>query len=117
VKDTLKHFAECGAGGLVELTCVTWADRRDFERIIGRPIAAGEKLAREGNLFAYGVCPGCGRLHPSGRRIVYSSKPSRHACNSLCMGATGPNCECRCGGKNHGAGFVLSGFLSFEGAA
>jgi hypothetical protein len=27
------------------------------------------------------------------------------------MGARGPSCECRCGGTNHGAGFVLSGLL------
>lgn len=45
---------------------------------------------------------------------IYSKKPALHACNSLCMGAHGPDCECRCGGKNHGAGFILSGLL-FEG--
>jgi hypothetical protein len=27
-----------------------------------------------------------------------------HPCNTLCMFATGPNCECKCGGRNHGAG-------------
>lgn len=110
-RDIPKHFTECLNGAIVELPSVGWADRRDFERIIGRPIAEGEKLAREGRLFAYGVCPDCGRLHPSGRRISYSKKPSMHVCNSLCMGATGPNCECGCGGKNHGAGFILSGLL------
>lgn len=26
------------------------------------------------------------------------------ACDGRCMGATGHNCECSCGGKNHGAG-------------
>jgi hypothetical protein len=109
--DTVKHFGECLGGAIVQLGRIAWADRRDFERIIGRPIAAGERLTREGGLFAYGVCSDCGRLHPSGRRINYSKKPSMHACNSLCMGARGPSCECRCGGKNHGAGFVLSGLL------
>jgi hypothetical protein len=24
------------------------------------------------------------------------------ACNARCMGATGPSCECACGGANHG---------------
>lgn len=28
----------------------------------------------------------------------------RHECGPRCMGATGPNCECSCGGANHGAG-------------
>jgi hypothetical protein len=115
MRDKVKHFAECLGGAIVELDRIAWADRRDFARIIGRPIGAGEKLSRTGGMFAYGVCPDCGRLHPSGRRIEYSSKPNLHACNSLCMGARGPNCECRCGGKNHGAGFVLSGLL-FGGA-
>lgn len=115
MRDVLKHFAECLGGSIVELTKLSWADTRDFERIIGRPVQSGEKLVREGRLFAYGVCPDCGRLHPSGRRIIYSKKPSLHACNSKCMGAIGPNCECRCGGKNHGAGFLMSGLL-FGGA-
>jgi hypothetical protein len=93
------------------LARIQWADTRDFERVIGRPLAPGEKLVREGRLFACGMCPNCARIHPSSRRISYSKTPSRHICNSKCMGAVGPNCECSCGGKNHGAGFVPSGFL------
>lgn len=27
-----------------------------------------------------------------------------HVCDARCMGATGPSCECSCGGKNHGSG-------------
>lgn len=114
-RDIIKHFGECLGGAIVELRSIAWAPRRDFERIIGRPIAAGEKLAREGGLFAYGTCPDCGRLHPSGRRVHYSKKPSMHVCNAKCMGAMGPDCECSCGGKNHGAGFIASGLL-FGGA-
>ena len=30
---------------------------------------------------------------------------SSHACDARCMNAIGPNCECACGGVNHGAGF------------
>jgi hypothetical protein len=30
-------------------------------------------------------------------------------CNARCTGARGPNCECQCGGKNHGAGNVMAG--------
>jgi hypothetical protein len=113
MKDVIKHFAEC-AGSIVELARIHWADTREFERIIGRPAAPGEKLTREGRLFAFGSCADCGRIHPSGRRILYSKQPRGHACNSLCMSATGPSCECRCGGKNHGAGFVPSGDLFAE---
>lgn len=28
-----------------------------------------------------------------------------HVCDARCMNAIGPNCECGCGGKNHGRGF------------
>jgi hypothetical protein len=87
------------------------------QMISGRPVAPGEKLMREGRLFAFGSCANCALIHPSGRRIHYSAKPSRHACNALCMSARGPNCECRCGGKNHGAGFIPSLSLFEDDAA
>lgn len=28
-------------------------------------------------------------------------------CNAKCLAAIGHDCECRCGGKNHGAGFSV----------
>jgi len=41
------------------------------------------------------------------RVVTMKANPSRHECDARCMGATGRtmNCECRCGGKNHGKGF------------
>ena len=36
------------------------------------------------------------------RVIFYSLKPSRHKCDARCMNARGHNCECSCGGANHG---------------
>jgi hypothetical protein len=40
------------------------------------------------------------------RSIRYKSNPSRHECDARCVNATGRvmNCECSCGGKNHGKG-------------
>ncbi len=40
------------------------------------------------------------------RMINYRSNPSRHDCDARCFNATGRtmNCECSCGGKNHGKG-------------
>lgn len=29
-------------------------------------------------------------------------------CNARCMSAIGHDCECRCGGKNHGAGYSIT---------
>ena len=40
------------------------------------------------------------------RSIRYSRNPSKHECDARCINATGRvmNCECSCGGKNHGKG-------------
>jgi hypothetical protein len=38
------------------------------------------------------------------RKIDYKAFPSRHECDGRCMFAKGGNCECACGGKNHGKG-------------
>lgn len=45
-------------------------------------------------------------LLPVERIINFKSNPSRHECDARCMNATGRtmNCECSCGGKNHGRG-------------
>lgn len=44
---------------------------------------------------------------PVTRVIQYKSNPSKHICDARCMNATGKTmqCECSCGGKNHGKGF------------
>lgn len=40
------------------------------------------------------------------RVVNYKSNPSLHECDARCMNASGRtmNCECSCGGKNHGKG-------------
>lgn len=40
------------------------------------------------------------------RVVVRKSMPSNHECDARCMNATGRTmqCECSCGGKNHGKG-------------
>ena len=39
-------------------------------------------------------------------RVYDSHKPNRprHECNAKCLASTGPACECKCKGANHGAG-------------
>ena len=43
------------------------------------------------------------------RMITFKSNPSRHDCDARCVNAKGRtmNCECACGGKNHGKGSTL----------
>ena len=38
------------------------------------------------------------------RVVAYKTRnPSKHECGAKCRNATGPNCECSCGGEHHGA--------------
>ncbi len=39
---------------------------------------------------------------PLTRVIYYKKNPSLHPCDHRCMNAKGHDCECSCGGKNHG---------------
>jgi hypothetical protein len=43
------------------------------------------------------------------RVVIRKSMPSNHECDARCMNATGRTmqCECSCGGKNHGKGNSL----------
>jgi hypothetical protein len=56
-----------------------------FSRMVGRPIDGPDAIL------------------PVTRKIFFKSNPSLHKCDARCMGATGHDCECSCGGKNHGA--------------
>jgi hypothetical protein len=43
------------------------------------------------------------------RVVVRKQMPSNHECDARCMNATGRTmqCECSCGGKNHGKGRIM----------
>ena len=43
-----------------------------------------------------------GKLMPITRIIYRKANPSNHKCGARCRSATGPNCECACGGRDHG---------------
>ncbi len=44
----------------------------------------------------------CGDHRVSLHRVVEGTKRSKHECGARCTSATGPNCDCRCRGQNHG---------------
>jgi len=51
------------------------------------------------------VCPSCNG--PASKKMVMDTHKAarpRHQCGPKCTSATGPNCDCQCGGRNHGAG-------------
>lgn len=47
----------------------------------------------------------CEAGHPMFPEQVYGTKNTEVKCGAKCRAATGPNCECSCGGANHGAGY------------
>jgi len=46
-------------------------------------------------------CRGCGAFRWAAP--VFGAYKLDRKCDARCMGATGHNCECQCGGENHGA--------------
>lgn len=48
-------------------------------------------------------CPQCGEKFIRGEFILARDTGTVKVCNSKCMGATGPACDCPCQGENHGA--------------
>lgn len=45
------------------------------------------------------------RIHryPLRTQIIKGQYSEKHVCDARCISAIGPNCECSCGGENHGA--------------
>ncbi len=63
------------------------------------------------NRFAYGLCGACnGRLEYMGHVHGPRLNQTQYACpcDARCTNAPGPNCSCRCGGKNHGSMLVVA---------
>lgn len=49
-------------------------------------------------------CGVCGTEHARGNMV--KGFTTEHVCDARCTNATGSNCECSCGGKNHGKAFM-----------
>lgn len=84
---------------------------RYFGECNGLPVRldnVGERKVGPDQYAFTGLCP-CGQYHPMVRKVIRTSMPSNHECDARCMNATGRvmNCQCSCGGKNHGRGTSL----------
>lgn len=67
-------------------------------------IEEGEKLPMSRLDAKYSHCPKCKANGITSYRKVVQVKghKSEHQCDAKCMNATGPDCDCSCGGANHG---------------
>lgn len=100
--------------GDVELDRITAISNKDFAKLFpgvkgrkydGISMQVGQPVDFKG-VFVQGQ--GWTKDYRAVERIVnYKSNPSKHECDARCMNANGRtmNCECSCGGKNHGKGF------------
>ena len=67
----------------------------------------GALLTQYSNIDAVIVpCPGCGKSKIA--QPVLGKFRADKKCDGRCLAATGHQCECACGGKNHGAGNSIS---------
>jgi hypothetical protein len=85
-------------------TLAALADRFGGVNVYGKPATTD----RSGLLYLFEMlrCGRCGRHLRIGQiRGRYSA---RKACNATCTDARGHDCECQCGGKNHGAGYSVA---------
>lgn len=93
-----RYNAKCKKCGMFTSGLSPGAEARRFE--------ADPK--RQGDVFDNGRgyfcmrCRGCGALVLA--KLVRGIYNPRIECSAKCMSATGTQCECSCGGKNHGAG-------------
>ncbi len=46
----------------------------------------------------------CGDHFVKVSQVFEGTKGSKHTCGARCTNATGPSCDCRCKGANHGSG-------------
>jgi hypothetical protein len=100
---TTKYF-----NGETELTAVTGMDNREFAAKF--PGVTGLKWDSFSKLVGVTAGMRWADAIPVDRKVNYGGKnglpPSKHECDARCMYARGRtmNCECSCGGKNHGRG-------------
>lgn len=106
---SIKYF-----NGTTELTRVRAMDNAEFakqfpgakgRRYDGYSMQVGSPVGHP-SVFVAGQGWNHGPLSPVERIVTFKSHPSRHECDARCMNATGRTmqCECSCGGENHGRG-------------
>jgi hypothetical protein len=69
-----------------------------------------KRTADERGFMRYGVCAACdGWISYMGRVEHHRVWHTEHVCpcDGRCTGASGPSCDCQCGGVNHGSGMLV----------
>ena len=100
---------KCGATHKVEGELkAAWAPEQKFPGAYSARAAHTDYVVKttDGRLFTVNgnmnVPVRCGDHWCTLKRVIEGTKKSKHECGARCTNATGPNCDCRCKGKNHG---------------
>lgn len=110
----LAYFADLPNGSTIEFKTMrvpTFVDRMGCQRYRVAEPKVQRCLPTDGTADALTGNVLCGYVEGRGwaritRTVEMKSSPSRHECDARCMNASGRamNCECACGGANHGKG-------------
>lgn len=96
---TMRYFTASG-----EKVNAYYVDKLDAAKLIGNP----SLTVKVNGQYVIGYRAGTNGFKaedcvPVSRAISFKVDGSNHKCDARCLNATGHNCECSCGGKNHGA--------------
>ena len=95
-----KYFNDT-KNGAIELAFVTSMDNKEFNA----KFSGVKGMRYDGYSMWVGRNSVAEAYVPVTRKIEYKKNPSKHECNAKCLnGNHNGMCECKCGGKNHGAG-------------
>lgn len=67
---------------------------------------SGERFSKSPADDLQAGCPKCGHKAPKYAVVKGRYNPD-HRCDPRCENAVGPSCDCSCGGKNHGRGYLV----------
>lgn len=78
-----------------------------INRYFGKCVIKGCKGRRvtEGSIRGINFCPVHTHISLDWNQLKGRVNPAKE-CNGICMGATGPSCDCACGGENHGKNLI-----------
>lgn len=100
-----RYIYSCKNKACKQVRSIDYPESRQSYRGYGRYAFVAFRINEYGREVEAGyesLCS-CGR-HATGVRV--KGFVTEHVCDARCTSAKGPNCECSCGGKNHGQAYA-----------
>lgn len=96
----------CSKAHRVDGVLVIGRSRNQDDQLVMSGIRAYRTADHGSNPTALFISCSCCETRVKLQRVYDAAKPTRprHECDAKCLAATGPACECKCRGTNHGSG-------------